>query len=620
MPYETGVPYTDIKARAHAVQCLDMKVLRVILLVCAPGIASGDGEALYNEWCASCHSVPQDSSPHITSLSAMNRAAFLAALDGGVMTTQAAQLTGPDKLAVADFVVGESPGEPWDWRGMACDFHAGDAGRENRYWGFEPRNTRYVASAEAGEPELQWAFAYPHATRARSQPAYADGTLYFGSDTGAVYAMDARAPCIHWVFSAASEVRTGITVVGDIEHAGRMLVFGDFMGNVYALNAASGEQLWKVRPETHATATITAQPQYHDGVVYVAISSREFLAAASPGYDCCTFRGSVVALDAVTGKKRWQSHVIDKPAAAMGVRKSGTAILAPSGAPIWNTPTIDTERKQLYVGTGENYSRPASASSDAIVAMDLETGRIRWLQQTTAGDAWNVACNRGSRDPSNCPSPRGPDFDFGAPPMLVEVAGGDILVAGQKSGRVFGMSPASGEIIWSTRVGRGGGQGGVHFGMAAADGKVLVPIFDGESQVDMASDYPRRPGLHALDAATGELLWSTIADDVCAGRRFCAPGISAPVTVLDGVVLAGHSDGRFRGYDLDTGEVLWSVETDREFEAVNGLAASGGSIGGGSGPVYADGMVYLNSGYSSLRHMPGNVLLAFRVSAQGQQE
>lgn len=578
--------------------------------------ALADGETLYNQWCAACHSVPQDKSPHISSLSAMNRDAFLAALTSGAMRVQAEALTEDDKLAVADFVVGESSGEAWDWRELACDGELAIDATANQLWGFGLTNTRHISSGSIGLPRLRWAFAYPHATRARSQPAFVDGTLFFGSDNGTVYAMDAASGCIYWTYGAASEVRTGITVFNDVDTMDTTLVFGDFMGSVYALDAKSGQQLWKVRPEIHATATITAQPQYDDGVVYASISSREFLAGASPSYHCCTFRGSVVALDAQTGAIIWQQYVIEDPAADVGERESGTTIFAPSGAPIWNTAAIDVGRNQLYVGTGENYSRPTSDTSDAIIAMDLDTGDIRWVRQTLAGDAWNVACNRGNPNPVNCPSPRGPDLDFGAPPILVSGTDGDILVAGQKSGDVFGIDPDTGDMLWRIKVGRGGGQGGVHFGMAAANGKVFVPIFDGATPVDMDSENPRRPGLHAVDAFSGKLLWSTIADDVCDGRRFCAPGISAPVTALDGVVLAGHSDGRFRAYDADTGDVLWTFETDRDFETTNGLDGSGGSMGGGTGPVYADGVVYLNSGYSSLRHMPGNVLLAIRIDKQ----
>ena len=599
---------------ANIVKCVRMRTCIALLLIAVPLTVAADGEALYNQWCAACHSVPQNTSPHITSLNAMNRGAFLAALDGGVMATQAVELSGDDKLAIADFVVGKSDGQDWDWRELRCEggFELNNTG--NRHWGFDPSNSRHVESGLLGEPELKWAFAYPNATRARSQPAYVDGMLFFGSDNGTVYAMDAARACIHWTFAAGHEVRTGITVIGDVENP--MLVFGDFAGRVHALNATTGEQLWRVRPEVHATATITAQPQYHNGVVYTSISSREFLAGASPAYDCCTFRGSVVALNVRSGETIWQSYVIEEPASKVGERESGTSIFAPSGAPIWNTAAIDTKRNQLYVGTGENYSRPTSKTSDAIIAMDLDTGQINWVRQTIEGDAWNVACNRGNPNPVNCPSPRGPDLDFGAPPILVSTERGDILVAGQKSGWVFGLSPDNGEVIWSTKAGRGGGQGGVHFGMAVADGKVFVPIFDGASVVDMASEDPRMPGMHALDVESGKLLWSTIADDVCEGRRFCSPGISAPVTALNGYVLAGHSDGRFRAYDADTGDVLWTVETDREFETINGLPGSGGSMGGGTGPVVADGMVYLNSGYSSLRHMPGNVLLAIKISGK----
>ena len=581
-----------------------------------------DGEALYQTWCAVCHSQAVDHSPHITSLNSLPRSTFLTALNEGVMQLQGQMLSPAQREAVADFVVGDNTRPDWDWTSLACEAPIESQGAGLMQWGFANDNSRYIPAGVAGvdraslqAPEIDWIFAYPGATRARSQPALSGDSLFVGSEDGTLYAMNRHSGCIHWTFNAGAEIRTGITLVDDLNSSGDLdlLVFGDFLGRVYGVNPQNGELVWRVRPEIHATATITAQPQYADGRVYVSLSSREFLAGSDPSYHCCTFRGSVVALDASSGETLWQSYVIPDTPQPVGLRSSGTRIIAPSGAPVWNTATIDRERNQLYVGTGENYSRPTSDTSDAIIAMDLDTGEINWVRQTLADDAWNVACNRGFSNPVNCPDPRGPDYDYGSPPVLVSDGERDILVAGQKSGWAYGMNPDNGELVWSRRVGRGGGQGGIHFGMAAAQDVVFVPMFDyGDSAAPDGT--PTMPGLNALDAFTGELLWSTLAQDECDGRSFCAPGISHPPTALDGFVIAGHSDGMLRAYDAQTGEVVWQMQTDREFQAINGLPAEGGSFGGGAGPVVLDGTLYINSGYSSLRHMPGNLLMALDIS------
>lgn len=581
-----------------------------------------NGEDIYQTWCAACHSTAVDHSPHITSLNSLPRSTFLSALNGGVMALQAQLLTEPQKEALADFVVGNNTRPDWDWQSMACSSDPQVSGPSISAWGFDLSNSRYLSASEAGvnrsslaEPELQWAFAYPGATRARSQPAIVGETLYVGSEDGRLYAMNRISGCIHWVFEAGAEIRTGITLAADLDEDADVdaLIFGDFLGRVYAVDPAGGDLLWRVRPEIHATATITAQPQYYDGRVYVSISSREFLAGSDPSYHCCTFRGSVVALDADSGETVWQQYVIDETPAVVGERVSGTQIIAPSGAPIWNTAAIDPKRNQLYVGTGENYSRPTTGTSDAIIAMDLDTGKIQWVRQTLEQDAWNVACNAGFANPVNCPDPRGPDYDYGAPPILVSEGDRDIIVAGQKSGWAYGISADDGSLVWSQRVGRGGGQGGIHFGMTAANGVLYVPVFDYGDSASPIDQMEGRPGLHALDAFTGEPLWSTLAVDECNGRRFCSPGISSPATALDGFVVAGHSDGMLRAYDARNGEIIWELQTDREFEASNGLPARGGSMGGGTGPLVIDGVLYVNSGYSSLRHMPGNVLLALDI-------
>jgi polyvinyl alcohol dehydrogenase (cytochrome) len=277
---------------------------------------------------------------------------------------------------------------------------------------------------------------------------------------------------------------------------------------------------------------------------------------------------------------------------------------------VWNTPTIDAKRNQLYIGTGENMSSPATLTSDAIFAMDLDTGKVNWVFQATANDAWNVAC--GTPFPDSCPEEDGPDFDFGAGTLMLTASeAGDLVVGGQKSGKVHALNPDTGALVWQTRVGRGGIQGGVHFGMAADAERLYVPISDmadGRTYPD-----PDRPGVHALDPNTGKELWWSETPDVCEGRNFCFPGVSQAITTTADMVFAGGMDGVMRIHDADSGDVLWEMDSTSPIATVSGVEAFGGSFGGGSAPVIQDGLVVLSSGYGIYLHMPGNLLMVFEV-------
>ena len=382
------------------------------------------------------------------------------------------------------------------------------------------------------------------------------------------------------------------------------------LGNVYGVDARSGSELWRLRADDHPNATITGTPSLAEGTLYIPVSSLEVSLAVDPHYACCTFRGSVLAVDAATGERQWQSYTISEPPVPQKKNAVGVDMVGPSGAVIWNSPTIDRDRGLLYVGTGENMSSPATGTSDAIIAMELATGAIAWVFQATPNDAWNTACDTDT--PQNCPEEDGPDFDFGAGTMLVaSQAHGQLVIGGQKSGLVHALNPDTGKLVWQTRVGRGGIQGGVHFGMAAADGRLFVPISD---MADGRSyPNPDRPGMHALNVDTGEIVWSTLHEDRCDGQAFCHPGISQAPTVIGDVVFAGAMDGMLRGYRVSDGAVVWSLDTTGEFATVAGTVTNGGSFGGASGPVAFGGRLLVSSGYGLYNHMPGNLLLALAL-------
>ncbi len=582
------------------------------------------GAALYEENCAGCHNGTVSRAPHFTWLELMPARNLYAAMTTGIMKTQASGLSDAERVHVVEYLTRlrfEKEHDDADIQGLRCTGPAAhfDLDRPPIETGWGHDNRRFVEARDAGltadeipSLELKWTFVFPNALRARSQPAIGYGAAYVGSQSGAVYALDLETGCVRWRYRASSEVRTGIVLarVGDRALA----FFGDTLARVHAVDALSGEALWSLKVDDHPSATLTGTPTFHAGTFYVPVSSLEVTAAADPGYTCCTFRGSVKAFDALTGKLRWVSYAIPEPAASLGKTSVGTTRMAPSGAPIWASPTLDVARRRLYVGTGENYSSPADGNSDAVLALDLDSGERIWTRQITPRDAWNVACMMEGNP--NCPDEDGPDFDLGASLLLIDLSDGEqVLIGGHKNGSVFALDPDAQHPapLWWTRVGRGSIQGGVHFGLAAEGATVFVPINDMNDtrNGDFLDPEAARPGLHAVDARTGRVLWSHVQQNVCGkGRPFCDPGVSAPVTALPGVVFAGHLDGFLRAYDTTTGRVLWSFDTAREFTGVGGRRGRGGGMSG-AGPAIGDGYILVNSGYGLYFHEPGNVLLSF---------
>jgi polyvinyl alcohol dehydrogenase (cytochrome) len=594
----------------------------------APEAQAHPGEAPYMAHCASCHDKVVYKAPSRLFISMTGAQNILDSMNGGMMSEQAAALSAADRRAIAEYLTGQDMDQLAEVKKPpACDeAHGFDPAITPiaTGWGVDPGNTRFqpaetgkLTVADVPKLEVKWAFAFPNAIKARSQPAYGGGAIYFGSQDGTVRALDAKTGCLRWEYKAPAEVRTGIVISpwsADDAQADPTLYFGDLLARAYAISAKTGELRWTVRVDSHRDATITAAPTLVGDRLYVPVSSLEVVAAMDPGYSCCTFRGSVVALDAASGEQVWKSWSIDSEPAEAGRNRAETPILAPSGAPFWNSPAADLKRGRIYVGTGENYSSPADGNSDAIMAFDMATGDKLWVSQQTKGDAWNTACLiEFTQDDANCPVENGPDYDFGASPMLVTLPDGrDLVVGGQKSGAAMGIDPDTGETLWKTQVGRGGVQGGVHFGMAAADNRIYVPINDMAYPEDVTRykfQTPAKPGLYALDASTGELIWSSPAPDVCAGLEYCDPGISQAITAIPGAIIAGHMDGRLRIYASDSGELLWELNSLQDFPTVSGETARGGSFSG-PGPVVADGMIYVNSGYGIYNHMPGNLLLA----------
>ncbi len=590
-----------------------------------PGAAdqSADGAALFAENCATCHNGSVPRAPHIITFSMMSPESLLKVMNEGAMQRQAAKLSPDERSAIAHFI-GESSGTE-SVPVLMCDDPATAPVTLNAEswpdWGGGIRNYRHVSAAadtlsadQISRLQLKWAFAYPGATRARSQPLVVGNAVFMGSQDGTVYNLDLETGCARWTYAAGYEVRNGPTVATVAGMADPLLLFGDFKARVHAVNARTGAKVWISDVATHADATITGAVKTHDGRVYVPISSSEWATAADPGYPCCTFRGGVAALDLVSGEKLWTGFVMpDEPAATGELNAEGAPQFGPSGAPVWNSPSIDTERGMLYVGTGEAYTSPASESSDAVIAFRLSDGQVAWRKQLLGGDAWNMACFIGGG--ANCPEENGPDLDIGASTILWRSGDIERLLVGQKSGDVYALDPDNqGEIVWHRKLGRGGYAGGVHWGMSTDGETLFAAIADTDFIGDSVGDP--FPGIHALDPATGELRWYARNENRCEeqGHFACDPGMSAAITTTDTHVIAGGFDGILRIFDSATGEVVWEFNTFDRFTSVNGDIAKGGAIES-DGPVLSGGHLLVNSGYQFGGRIPGNALLVFAPAA-----
>jgi polyvinyl alcohol dehydrogenase (cytochrome) len=510
-------------------------------------------------------------------------------------------------------------------------------------WGADLNNSRFQPAAMAGltqdqvpRLQLKWAFGFPGASAANAQPAIVGGLVFVGGGDRNVYALDAKSGCTRWVFAPEADVRTAISFA-PISGTNRFGVFfGDVDANAYAVNATTGALVWKTKVEDHPAARIIGAPTLYSGVLYVPVSSIEELTGSRPTYQCCSFRGSVVALDAATGRQIWKAYTIPEPPRPTKRNAIGTQLYGPSGAAVWSAPTIDVQRGALYVATGDSYSNPAAETSDAIVAFDLTTGRMLWHRQATARDSFVVACL--SADTTNCPDDPGPDHDFAQSPILVSLRDGQrVLVIGQKSGVVHALDPdQEGKILWQTRIGKGGSLGGIMWGSAADQDRVYVA----NSDVRFLDHGARRldpnagGGLFALDLASGKISMQ-VPPVSCGSRSQCSPALSAAVTAIPGVVFSGAMSGYLRAYAMSEddseapkrgtarrlvstilspghAQLLWAVDTARDYATVNGVPARGGAMEG-PGPTIVDGMLYVNSGYAQWGGLPGNVLLAFEV-------
>jgi polyvinyl alcohol dehydrogenase (cytochrome) len=600
----------------------------------APSSAPSGAE-IFNTRCKGCHEPAIERAPGRPELALRPRADIVAALSSGVMKDQAQGLSPAQIGALAQFL---APGAQFEVaaKDRMCATHppikasAGDwpsIGVDANASRFQPKPG--LRAADVPNLTVKWAFAMPGG----GQPIVIGDYLFMSNRGGKLYALDARSGCVHWAIEGAAARATPSIVRSRISPGGWLVVVGTSR-TVRAFDAQTGSEIWHSEPlESHSAANISGAPAICGDQIFVPVSSGEEGLAAQPDYPCCSFRGSLVALDLTSGHKQWQTYTIGESPHPLRTNANGITMQGPAGGAIWAAPTVDSKRGVVYVVTGDSYTQARTDGTDAIIAIDMKSGAIRWKNQVTADDNYILGCTGGAHA-ANCPTPFGPDFDFGASAILVKHWFKTALVAGQKSGVVYGVDPDTGRTLWSTVVGQGSSLGGVEWGIGTDYKSVFVPNSD-VNQLHNVHGLKRptsaeRPGngnpsLSALDPFTGRLLWQTPAPEAScryAGDRsrdyvpgVCIRAQSAAPAVIPGVVFSGTLDGWFRAYEARTGKIIWAYSTTAQtYDTVNGIHDQPGGSIDGMGPTIAHGMVYTMSGFNGASRTGGNginVLLAF---------
>jgi polyvinyl alcohol dehydrogenase (cytochrome) len=583
------------------------------------------GQMIFLEHCATCHKNEAPASgagekvgPSLPTLQQYPPERIYDALTNGKMKALAAHLPDDQRRQISEWLASRPIGS----------LDAGDSAKmSNRCatnppfdpskgsawngWGAALDNARFQSAeqarltpAEVPKLKLAWAFGIPNGVETYSQPTVVAGRVFFGTDNGYVYSVDAKTGCVYWSYYAEAGVRTA-PVVAPIKGHGATkyaLYLGDLRGFAQAIDAHTGKALWKTRVTDLPLSKVTGTPAVHDGRVYLGISSAESVSAASPNYECCTFRGAVLALDANTGKVLWQTYMIPEAPAPRGVAGNGTRLFGPAGASVWNSPTVDAKRGKLYVGTGNAYTQPAARRSDSIVALELATGKVAWSHQDIAGDAWIAGCPAQSKPSSNCPEKLGPDWDFGGASMIQRKLpdGRDVIIGASKGGYVVAVDPdKQGALVWRTKLGDQ---------PAGPNGLI---VFGGSADAENAYYALQSGAIASVKLATGEHRWLTpLQPPADRPKRI---GQSAATSTIPGVVFSGGWDGVLRAASASDGRVVWEFDTSREFSTVNGVPGKGGSMGA-PGATIVDGMLFVGSGYIGTGNgIPGNVLIAFSV-------
>jgi polyvinyl alcohol dehydrogenase (cytochrome) len=573
------------------------------------GLYPVSGEPIFKAKCAQCHEPAIDRAPTRQELGGRSPEEVYDALTIGKMKPMAEGISDAELYGLVRFVTGKSPvpnAEPVADTNI-CAKH-GPLQPNGPMWnGWSPdtANLRHqpkpgFATADIPKLKVKWAFSYVGTKN--TEPLIFGDRVFVGSMSGKVYSLDAKTGCVHWRFDYRGGGRASMTIGKNAKSpSGYALYMGDDREFVHAFDAMSGKELWKVQVDDHKVGRITGSPALHGDLLYVPLSASEESQGNVAAYNCCTFIGTVAAVDVRTGKVAWKQAILDEKPHPTRKNSAGTQMYGPAGGALWAAPTIDAKRGLLYVTSGDSYTEVEHKTSDAVIAMDLKTGKIKWANQVLAGDNFMSGTINGPL------GQRGPDYDFGSSSSLVKLANGkEVLITGNKSAIVYAMDPDTGKTVWeSEKLGSGGASGGVLWG-TATDGKVVyAPLNDAPGR--------GKPGLVALDAANGKELWrfDSKGDKPCSvpsGR--CGAGFGAAATSVPGAVFAGGNDGWLRAFAAEDGKLLWEYDTAQPVDTVNGVkGAPGGSMSMG-GPTVAGGMMFVHSGYQGSAGA-NNLLLAF---------
>lgn len=579
-------------------------------------------EQIYREKCGTCHDKPPtERVPSRAVIAALRTEDVIQSLTTGAMKEFAAELNKDQIRALAIFITGNESASAG-----RIKMHANPCtskpkpislrGPQWNGWGRDLENSRFqpkpgIKAEDVSRLKIKWAWTHP-GPMATGQPTIVGDRLFITTEIGQLYSLDAQTGCTYWTTSAGVGVRGAMTVgpMPKGSKANFALYFGDHKSNIVALDAETGVILWKTKVEDHPMSRITGSAVLYRDRLYVPVSSIEETTGRNSSYPCCKFRGSLLALNAYTGAILWKSFTVQEEPKPFKKNDAGTQMFGPAGGAIWSAPTLDLKRKLIYVATGNSYTDVPTSHSDAIIAFDLETGKLKWVNQVTPKDNFLVGC----RQPGvgNCPADAGPDYDFGSSPILHTLPNKkQLILAGQKSSVIYALDPdRQGKVVWQVRLGAGGALGGIEWGFAADDQNVYVPNAD-------VSGKERKPGITALRIATGEVLWQVLAPPAnCSwGTTRCNNSQSAAATLIPGVVFSGTTDGHLRAYATKDGKVVWDYDTAQPIVTVNASETKGGAVDGG-GPTIANGILYTNSGYGRIVGQPGNLLLAFTVDGK----